>query len=218
TQQAGVEAAAAQMLCQRTEVFIPGFVEDRPANLSGRRAPPRRFARQFESFDHSRPAVQGHLAQGRGIGEYPALRTHFPDAVIRIAPLAGGGFDQSAEPLPQLFINLAAMRRPFVSAIENLAVDVVLNLFGRRVAPSHRTRVTIAFKPLVCALRRRVAAVQVIERSWTTASLDRVQRPTEKPQRLLRAADAIKRVYRERRVAQPRIAIIPVAFAADYLR
>src|SRR5262245_47307281 len=110
------------------------------------------------------------------------------------------------------------MSRPFVSAIENLAVDVVLDLFGRRVAPSHRARATIAFKPLVRTLRRRVVAVQGIERSRTTAALDRVQRPTEKPQRLLRASDAIERVNRERRVAQPRIAIIPVALAAWRLR
>src|SRR5262249_33244011 len=135
----------------------------------------------FESFDHSRSAVQGHLAHGRGIGKYPARRAHFPDAVIRIAPLASGGFDQSAEPLPQLYINLAAMRRPFVGAIKNLAVHIALNLLGRRVAPSPGARATIAFDPLVCALRRRGAAVQVIDRSGTTASLDRVQRPTEKP-------------------------------------
>src|SRR5262249_42015004 len=151
-------------------------------------------------------AVKSHLAQCRGIGKYPSRRAHFPDAVIRIAPHASGGFDQSAEPLPQLFINFAAMSRPFISAIENLAVDVVLDLFGRRVAPSHRARATIAFEPLVRKLRRRGAAVQVIDSSGTTASLDRIQRPTEKPQRLLRAADAIERVYRERRVAQPRIA------------
>src|SRR5262249_43940115 len=158
------------------------------------------------------------LAQGRGIGEYPARRTHFPDAVIRITPLAGGGFDQSAEPFPQLFINLAAMLRPFVSAIENLAVDVVLNLLGRRVAPSRRTLTTIPSDPLVCSLRGRAGAVEVIDRFGTAAALYRVQRPTEKPQRLLRAADAIERVNRERRVAQPRVAIIPVALAADHFR
>src|SRR4030095_6470525 len=64
----------------------------------------------------------------------------------------------------------------------------------------------------------RIAPVQVIERSGTTAPLDRVQRPTEKSQRLLRTPDAIERVNCERRVTQPRIAIIPVALAAYDLR
>src|SRR5262249_60598923 len=117
----------------------------------------------------------------------------------------------------QRYIMLAARPRRVVGASRMLAVPMVGNLFGRRVPPSHGTRATIAFKPLVCALRRRAAAVEVIDRPGTTAALDRVQRPTEKPQRLLRTADAIERVNRERRVAQPRIAIIPVALAADHL-
>src|SRR5262245_28535686 len=93
----------------------------------------------------------------------------------------------------------------------------MLNLFRRRVSPPHWTRATIAVKLFVRALRRRAGPVQVVERSGTAAAFNRIQRPTKKPQRLLRAPDAIERVNRERGVAQPRIAIIPVALAADHL-
>src|SRR5215475_12828291 len=125
------------MLRQRIESLVPSFVENRRANLLSRRAPRRLQARQFESFDHLRSAIERHLTQGDGVCERPARRAHFPDAVIGSAPLALRVFDQLAQPYPQGFIDLAVVRRPLVSAIENLAVYVVLGLLRRRVAPAH---------------------------------------------------------------------------------
>src|SRR5262245_52375993 len=108
------------------------------------------------------------------------------------------------------------MRRPLISAIENLAVHVMLDLLARRVAPAHGARAPIAFKLHVGLLRRGVVSVDVIERSWALACLDRVQRPTEEAGGFLRTADAIERVNRERRVTHPGVPVVPVALTADH--
>src|SRR5262249_60845861 len=115
------------------------------------------------------------------------------------------------------FINFAVTRRPLVSAIENLAIHVVLKLLRRAIPPPHRTRAAIAVKLRVIPFPRSPGAVEVVKRSWKPTALDRVQRPAEKSRRFLRAADAIERVDCERRVANPRVAVIPVAFATDHL-
>src|SRR5262245_59582859 len=217
-QQTGVEAAAAQMLRKRIEPFVPGFVEYRRANLLSRRAPWQPATRQFKSFDHLRPAVERHLAHGGGVCERPSRRAHLPDAVIRGAPLTLRVFDQLTQPFPQRFVDHAVASRPLVSAIENLAVDVMLGLLRRSVAPADRARAAIAFRRPVRLLRRGVIAVEVIERSGALADLDRVQRPTEERRRFLRTADAVERVNGERRVTHPGVTVVPVAPAADHFR
>jgi hypothetical protein len=49
-------------------------------------------------------------------------------------------------------VEAPVVMRPLEGAVENLAVDVVLSLVGRRVTPAHRPRAPVAFERLVFIL------------------------------------------------------------------
>src|SRR5262245_41607548 len=168
------------MLCQRVELLIPRLLEYGCANLIRSGAPPQGFTWKIEPLNQPHPAIQRHLAEGRRVGERPADRAHFPDALIRVAPLTRSGFDQSAQLTPQPGINLAMMRSPLIGTIEYLTIDVVLNLLHRRVAPAHRARAAIARQLHIRSLRRRKFAVEVVQHSRASTTFNRIKHPAEK--------------------------------------
>jgi hypothetical protein len=45
---------------------------------------------------------------------------------------------QRSQPGPEVLVKATAAADPLVGAIQHLAVDVVLSLIGRAVAPAHR--------------------------------------------------------------------------------
>src|SRR5262252_1978845 len=148
------------MLAQRLGVLVPGLVQDGLPQLVGGRPPGRDRSWQVEPLADGRGPVQGHLAHSRGIGENPALAAYLPDALVRLPPGLPGHVGQLGQRRPQRRIELPAAVGPLVRAVEYLAVDIVLALVGRAVAPSHRGGTPVAFELGILPLVRDWAAVK----------------------------------------------------------
>src|SRR5262249_20215408 len=157
--------------------------------------------------------VQRHLAHRRGIGEDPALATYLPDALVRLAPGLAGHVGQLGQRRPQRWLELPAAADPLVRAVKYLAVDIVLALVGRAVAPSHRGRAPVALELRILALIGHRAAVEVVHDPWPPALLEGVQDPAQKRVGLSAEADAAQGEHGVGRVANPGVAVIPVPHA-----
>jgi len=103
--------------------------------------------------------------------------------------------------------------------IEHLAVDIELPLASGGVADADGTRATIALEMRQDLLRQITAAVEPIQHlnRVLAGEADRLE-PFEKVECLFVVADALKRVQNEGGIAQPRVAVIPIAHAADFFR
>src|SRR5439155_10795049 len=107
-----------------------------------------------------------------------------------------------------------------VDSVHQLAVDVELKLLMSGVADAHRPRAAVAFEVVQDRLREIGSAVNAIHhlqwRGFIAGSfLPAVFEPIFKPRRLFSDADAEQSIQSESGIANPSIAIIPIADAAD---
>ncbi len=102
--------------------------------------------------------------------------------------------------------------------VGDLAVDVELQLFGRRVADAHRPRIGVAAQPRRLELRHAALAAQTVQNlDLARVAGDRPQQPAAPGERLFLETRVQQRDEDEGRVAQPAVAIVPVAHAAERL-
>ena len=109
-----------------------------------------------------------------------------------------------------------------VDRVDHLAVDVELALPGRAVPDVHRRRVAVARPRRMLDLRKVGAAVDAVHDLERARRADlplarAVGQPAHERGRLLGEAEPQQAVERERRVADPRVAVVPVALAPDLL-
>ena len=106
-----------------------------------------------------------------------------------------------------------------VQRVEHLAVHVELELAVGGVADPHRRRSLVARQPADLVLAEAaLAGGAVHDLQLRGIAGDRAQQPVAERARLVGVARAHQRVDRERRVAQPAVAVVPVADAADATR
>ena len=106
-----------------------------------------------------------------------------------------------------------------VHRVQHLAVHVELELLRRRVADAHRLGPLVAGQPVQLHLRQPPLAGQAVHdvRRGGVAG-HRPMQPRPPGVRLLEVAAAHQGHEREGGVAQPAVAVVPVAHAADLLR
>ena len=103
--------------------------------------------------------------------------------------------------------------------IHHLAVDVELELVDGRVAHAHRRGPLVARQPVQHHLGEPPLAGQAVhDLQLGGRPGDRPEQPVAPRAGLVAEAAEVERVERERRVAQPRVAVVPVPDPADALR
>ncbi|HMA46393.1 MAG TPA: hypothetical protein VKP11_04210 [Frankiaceae bacterium] len=111
-EQARVQPAAgpvpAEVLGERAQLRVPRVGEHGVADPVGLRPPAGPVAGQPEPVGEPGAAVEGDLAQRRGVGERPAGGPHLPDPVVGRGPLGRGGGDEPGQPAPQARVDGAA--------------------------------------------------------------------------------------------------------------
>ena len=110
-----------------------------------------------------------------------------------------------------------------VDGVDQLAVDVELELVGGAVSDPHGRRAPVALEVVEHLLGELGAAVDGVHdleraRLVTDALAETVGQPVHEAGGLVGEAEPEQRVEGEGRVADPRVAVVPVAAAADLLR
>ena len=145
------------------------------------------------------------------------LASHFPNTGVRLPPNAADQVGHGGKAPAGLAVEPTAGPRVDHGGVEQAAVDVQLSLGGGGVADPDRARAPVALE-LQRALGCELAAVEAVEDLQARmAELGCVEQPPEERLALPRAAELQQGVERERGVAHPTEAIVPVALAADLL-
>ena len=164
-------------------------------------------------------AVERHPRHDLRVREVLPRTPHLPDPLVGLVPSVLEEVEQR-QVRSTAWTSGSAMPAAAGSGagVEHLAVHVELELLVRGVADAHRRRPLVAGQPgnLVLVSRRSPAGPYMICRSRGLAG-DGAQQPVAPRLRLLLVAGVDEREQRERRVAQPAEAVVPVADAADPL-
>ena len=147
------------------------------------------------------------------------LPARLPDPLVRFLPHRRCAFDLIDQHRPQPLGNVIALLGVQVDGVQHRAEHVVLALVVRAVADPHRPRAPVALE----MVERRLLevflasdAIHDLQRAVLVARdfgdvLDEVVGLPVQTER-------VQRPQRERRVAHPAVAVVPVAFAARRLR
>ena len=89
---------------------------------------------EIESLDGLDGTVGGHPRHDLGVSELPPRPPHLPDPLIGVAPRSLEEVQEHLLQRPCVIVVREPGERSLVEGVGNLAVDVQLELVGRRVA------------------------------------------------------------------------------------
>ena len=213
-QHGGVQRRRVVVLREHAPV-VDGVRADVGVDLVGHGAPARRAVPVLPQLGQARAAVHRHPAHELGGGEVLRLAAHLPDAEVRVAPVRRGLLHLRAQHRPEALGQVVARARVEVERVEHRAPHVVLVLGVRGVADAHRARVLVARQVVERALGQVGAPVDAVhDLEVALLGLRHVGDEVEEVVRLPVEAERVEAPERERRVADPGVAVVPVALAA----
>ena len=177
------------------------------------------LALQFGEFG---AAIQRHPAHDLARGEVLRLAAHLPDAAVGFAPVLDGLLDLLLEHRPQHLGDLLARLGVQIHRVQHGAPDVVLHLVVGAVADPHRARVVVAGQVVQLLFDEGAFAADGVHHlkrvALTVVGAGHVGDEGEEVVGLAVQAQGVQTPQRERRVAHPRVAVVPVAFALRRFR
>ncbi len=147
------------------------------------------------------------------------VAAHLPDAMVGLAPAPFQIVEQGQLQPPGIVADVQPVLVGDVQDIHDLAAGVDLELRIGAIADAHGPRTAMPRQPRQFVLLQIVAAIDAVHdvhRPWFAT--DRAHEPVAPLARLLAIAIGEQRVQREGGVAQPAVAVVPVAHAAWHLR
>src|SRR5947209_5386708 len=216
-ERARVERLAADALRERADLFAVPFGENQLAYRVALLLPRGDLLARARPPGEPDGAVERDPAEQFRVEEVSAASAHLPDAVVRLAPALDRARGHELYVVPPGVGYVAARALVVeVHGVEHLAVDVELRLVVRGVARPHGARAAVAFEVFEPALGGEGPAVERVDGLQAVAARDaEAVEPVEEVRGLVVVAEKHQRVEDERRVAQPRVAVVPVAHAAD---
>ena len=146
------------------------------------------------------------------------LAAHLPDAAVGLAPVRERRLDLGAEHRPDALGQRVARPRVQVQRVQHRAPDVVLGLRVGGVADADGPRVLVAREVVERPLGQLGAAVDAVhDLERPLLRLRHVGDEVEEVVGLPVEAERVEAPERERRVADPGVAVVPVALPARRL-
>ena len=163
-------------------------------------------------------AVERHPRHDLRMSEMLASASHLPNAFVGGAPLRFQMFEQRDLKLPRGREVLESTRPRMMGSVHHLAENIELELVDGGVADAHGFRVLIPTEPRRLALGQpSFARGPVHDLKIRRASSGGAEQPIAKRPRLFVIPRVHQREERQRGVAQPTIAIVPIARAPQLL-
>ena len=218
-QHARIEPVRVVRLCERLLLLAPAPLEHLRRDLVPDRAPAFDRSLAAELLDVAHGAVERDPRHHLRVREVTLGPAYLPDARVRSSPARLEPLDQLELQRPDLVVRNAAADAGLVERVPELSVDVELELLRGGVADAHRRRALVAGEPVELELLEpALARDPVHDLHVVGVAGDRAQQPLAPGQRLVPVARLEHREQRQRRVAEPAEAVVPVAHAADVLR
>ncbi len=145
------------------------------------------------------------------------LAANLPDPVIGLAPSSDRLFHLALEVLPVLVVQVLAGLHVEIDRVEECSPDVVLMLLEGRVADPDRFRSFVPGQVIERGLGEPFLPADPVHDLERAAVSDPVLHEGEEVVRLGVEAERVEAPERERGVADPAVAVVPVAMAADQL-
>ena len=163
-------------------------------------------------------AVQGEPGHQLGVHVVGRVRTHLPDAGVRLAPSGRDRVGESRHRPPRLGVQPVSGMGEEPRGVEDPAVTVELVLVGGAVALPDRDAVGVAWPVLQLALWCWVLSVQGQQnrQAWTIEARG-AEQPGQEGPGLLMFADAQEGSDADAGVARPGVAVVPVPNSAEDL-
>src|SRR5215207_2359999 len=216
----GVESVRAVVLDEAFLRRVPALLHDLlvdPVPLGD----PTSVTRGQPSLTRDAPRpLQGDPAHDLGGNELPPAAPDLPDPLVRFLPVFAEPAEYPAKVLPEVVIERCSVLVVKVRRVEDGPVEVELYLSERGIAEPHGAGVQVTGEVVEFSLREVLTAIDAVERleESVPVALAAVPEVVHEVARLFVEPDGDEGVEREGGVAQPRVAVVPVALAADPLR
>ena len=221
-QHRAVEGGAADVLDEMPAFLVPEIFPDIGIDGLPRLVPTGERGGQGAFRGEADRPVQRHPAHQARMQEMMLLAAHFPDADIALLPGFADLIDHFYRVLPPFVGNGFAVLVDQVHRVHQLAEDIQLHLRIRQIADAHRSCTTMAGQVCEFDFRQFLTAVDAIQDIEFHRVAPTVTDPPAQPAHvgvgLVDETQAHEGVNGERGVADPGVAIVPVAFAANAFR
>ena len=198
------------------------MLEDVGLDLLGDAPPLSGIARLALSLGQFGPAVQRHPAHHFRRREVLRLPADLPDATVGLTPVRDRLLHLFLQHGPQGFRDLLAGFGVQVERVQNRAPDVVLHLVVGAIANPHRARVVVAGQMVEFLFDQAALTAHAVHHLKRMALIavgaGHVGDERKEVVGLAIQAQGVEPPQRECRVANPGVAVVPVAFAARRLR
>ncbi len=174
---------------------------------------------QVETLRITHCAIKGDPRHDLRMGEMAAPTPYFPDSIVRLLPNPLQVLDQLLLLRPGRADRSEHVHARLVDGVDELPVDIELELIGGGVADAHRDGALVAGQPRHLPFDQLPLAGQAVhDLNLARAPGHAALQPRPPRLRFLDIARRHQCHQRQGRIAQPAIAVVPVAFAAELLR
>ena len=164
---------------------------------------------------HLDEPIERDPAERLRVGVVEAAGAPLPDALVRLAPAPAHRVAKPVEHASGIAVETPASPRKLRRGVEDFPVDVELELAVGVVADAHRARAGVTPQISQLSLGQPGLPEHVVEHlEFGPGEARGVEHPAVKGLRLLVVAEGGEGAQRERCVAQPAVAVIPVADTA----
>src|SRR5688572_25526592 len=141
----------------------------------------------------------------------PLPFARLPNAMVRLLPVRTNVLSENTEHVRRFSIERALFLAEPSDCVDDFAVGIELDLFGRCVPDAYRPRRQVAVEVGELFFSRWDLTVNVVKNAelWPSETC-RVEQPVYERARFFVVAEAKQRPNRERGVSQPAEAIVPI--------